>query len=593
MSLQTLVQVLTDAALEREAYGKSYYRGQWYFEHGMVESLSEFGGKLTARVRGSELYQVRLWSEAGLAHECSCPVGADGLFCKHCVAAGLEWLARQADGEPLDEGEVESKPDRVTHNELRAYIEKQDRATLVDVLWRQVEQDPELAERLAMRAAVSRPGGPGKAYLRKVITDATRPHSGLYGRATTAFAEGIRNALEPVRALADSGRGTEALELAEYALGRVMKAMGNADDSNDGCMGDLLAEAQDLHAAACRAARPEPKALARRLFATAMDSDWNVFAHAAEVYADVLGPTGIAEYRRLAEGAWQRLPPLKPGRDKSDNEFVRRFTITAIMESLAKVSGDIEELVRVKARDLSGAFCFLEIAQVYQGAGLADKALEWAEKGLAAFPSETDSRLREFLFDEYLRRGRENEAMNLAWAEFTDDPTAEAYQELKKQAERVKQWPTWREEALEFLRERAAKEKKQKVGKQVREWGWCYSTHTEALVEILLAENAPDAAWDEARGAHLDAEVWLRLADERAKTKPADAVEVYKQQIERLMTGLEGKKYDEAVRHLLKVARLMKGMGKTDQFKAYLAEFRADYKRKRSLMGLLDSARWP
>lgn len=31
-----------------------------------------------------------------LDYSCDCPVGSDGAFCKHCVAAALAWLNRDA-----------------------------------------------------------------------------------------------------------------------------------------------------------------------------------------------------------------------------------------------------------------------------------------------------------------------------------------------------------------------------------------------------------------------------------------------------------------------------------------------------------------
>ena len=35
---------------------------------------------------------MRLWAEDSLVFSCDCPLGLDGEFCKHCVAAGLAWL---------------------------------------------------------------------------------------------------------------------------------------------------------------------------------------------------------------------------------------------------------------------------------------------------------------------------------------------------------------------------------------------------------------------------------------------------------------------------------------------------------------------
>jgi uncharacterized Zn finger protein len=39
-----------------------------------------------AKVQGTRPYRVELWIEEGdLEYSCTCPVGADGEFCKHCV----------------------------------------------------------------------------------------------------------------------------------------------------------------------------------------------------------------------------------------------------------------------------------------------------------------------------------------------------------------------------------------------------------------------------------------------------------------------------------------------------------------------------
>jgi hypothetical protein len=81
------------------------------------------------------------------------------------------------------------------------------------------------------------------------------------------------------------------------------------------------------------------------------------------------------------------------------------------MEALARATGDVDELVAIKSRDLSVAYHFLEIAQVCLDVGRDDEALDWAERGVRAFPIATDARLREFLADLYHRRSRHDDAM--------------------------------------------------------------------------------------------------------------------------------------------------------------------------------------
>jgi superfamily II DNA or RNA helicase len=71
-----------------------FQRGRAYWSSGRVLTISEHAGMVTAGVRGTKSYEVRLWAERGdLGYDCTCPLGEDGTFCKHCVAVGLAWLA--------------------------------------------------------------------------------------------------------------------------------------------------------------------------------------------------------------------------------------------------------------------------------------------------------------------------------------------------------------------------------------------------------------------------------------------------------------------------------------------------------------------
>ena len=76
---------------------------------------------------------------------------------------------------------------------------------------------------------------------------------------------------------------------------------------------------------------------------------------------------GLVAYRRCAEAAWAHVPQTRPG-EKDPEEYGRNFRIKSIMETLARQSGDIEALVAVKARDLSSAYAFLQIMEIYRDA---------------------------------------------------------------------------------------------------------------------------------------------------------------------------------------------------------------------------------
>jgi uncharacterized Zn finger protein len=320
-----------------------------------------------------------------------------------------------------------------------------------------------------------------------------------------------------------------------------------------------------------------------------MNEGLGEFTNAAEKYAEVLGKEGLAEFRRLAEEAWSRIPVLRHRRfDGLD--VANRFNMTLIMESLARQSGKVEEAVRMLERDLSSPARYLRIAQRYLEAGKADRALDWAEQGLKAFPKQSDAQLEDFLVERYIAAGRQSDVMNLAWANFVDRPSVEVYQHLKRRAEQVGQWPVWREEALELLRERAATEaKKARADNRTL----VESRSAATLVDILLAEGDDDAAWREAQGAALYPGRWLRLAEAREAKHPTDAIQIYQRHVNVTFDHPPDPDYEDAVKILRRLARLMVKMGRTDQFHEYYEKLRTEYRRKRNLMRLLDNVAWP
>ena len=92
-----LNELISRANLEEMAGATAFQRGETYFAEGAVGLLRATDDKLTARVEGSEIYQVELWGDDDeLAYDCTCPRAADGYFCKHCVAVGLAWPGWEA-----------------------------------------------------------------------------------------------------------------------------------------------------------------------------------------------------------------------------------------------------------------------------------------------------------------------------------------------------------------------------------------------------------------------------------------------------------------------------------------------------------------
>lgn len=579
------MRVINLLELKRLATARSFARGEAYFNDGRVHSLAAHAGTCTAIVRGQDDYSVTLRStEDEIKYSCDCPIGLEGEFCKHLVAVGLASL----NPAPESKGKPSNRKGTASKDGLRAYLERQDKDTLVAMLAREAMENRNLRDRLLLEAAQSNPAGLDITAYRRSIARATRTDGFVDYHSAYEFTRRILQVTDSIAALLNGGHAPAVIELTEYTLAQLETAIGNMDDS-DGYMSDILPELQNLHHRACLDARPEPCALARRLFEWEMKSDWEIFYGTAETYADVFGAEGLAEYRRLAESEWTKIPQLNPG-EKDDERSTRRFRITSIMEALARQSADPESLVEIKRRDLSHAYSFLKIAEIYREAGRHDKALDWAEQGIKSFPR-ADSRLVEFLAVEYHRRSRHDDAMTLIWNQFVESPYLQNYQDLKAHALKVRpgpDWPAWRDKALTHLGAVIEKEKQQEKTSK-NHWQWAGHADNSRLVEIFLWEKHYDDAWQEACAGGCSSSLWLRVAATREEKHPGDAVPIYQEMIAPTLNQGNNVAYEEAVKLLQKIRELMARLDRVTEFEDYLAALRVEYKRKRNFIKLLDT----
>jgi tetratricopeptide (TPR) repeat protein len=475
-----------------------------------------------------------------------------------------------------------------TMTDVRTWLAGQDTDTLVDLILAQADEDDRLRRRLLRTVARARATGLDLDAYRQTLDAAMDTDGFVDYYHAGEYAAGIEEAIDEIEELLGAGHAAEVVELSEYALEAVEAALGHADDS-DGNLGMILERLQDLHLAACRKARPDAEELAKRLFLWELQTEWDTFCGAAETYRSVLGKKGLAAYKKCAEEQWADVRPLGPG----DDDRVRyggRFRITRIMETLARLSGDVEALVEVKKRSLSTAYDFYRIAETYQKAGMHEQALEWAEKGIAAFPERTDSRLRELLADEYHRRKRHTEAMEVVWQDFVDRPGLERYRGLKRHADKAGCWDEWRTRALDLLRPSPVGTVRGSPGRERTE---SRRRDGSRLVEVLLWDGDVEAAWQAAREWGCFDGLWMELADRRAREHPDEAVPIYQRHIPQILNQKNNAAYREAVAILKKIQESMTRLDQQAEFERYLESVRAEHRRKRNFMKMLDREDWP
>jgi len=577
-----LAVAITDAVIRRLADEQTYNRGLDYFTHGHVESLKELSDGAAAVVRDEQDFPVMLTADEGvLDFSCGCPEGADGTFCKHCVAAALAWLDR---GDKPKKSSRGGKAKQVTLAEAAKLLRAEEKEELVRLLLGWAKDNARLRETLIIYAA--RRSGPdvGAAAVGRAFEKAARVRGYKSYHEARGWARDVGKAIDAIEHLLQDGQAGAVIELCESALDTLVGAIESVDDS-DGHFGVLRDRLQDIHLQACQEARPDPVVLAERLFYAEMRTGFDVFYRAVRDYAEILGTKGLQAYRKLAEAEWSKVP-ARAASDKN-SRWGEHFRITSIMESLAETSGDVEQIVAVLSKDLSNGYNYLQIAEEYREAGLHDKALLWAENGSRAFPENTDRRLRDFLAAEYHRRNRHADAVQLVWEAFCERPFLETYQTLQRHAQMAGAWPEWRERALAELRQRIAKSKEHARGPSWQRAGVDHSV----LVEIFIYEENPDQAWREAREGGCSDGLWLRLAATREETHPADAAPIYLKYGEAGVHSIRDGRYEDSVSLLVRAAALMQRLGQGAEFVRRLEALRTTYKAKRNFIKLVEQNR--
>ncbi|MBV9881379.1 MAG: SWIM zinc finger family protein [Sphingomonadaceae bacterium] len=545
-------------ALRKRVGEKTFARGEAYHKGGQVLILSAEPGRVLAQVAGSDDYRTELIGVgAAIGGACSCPAFGDSGFCKHMVAVAL---AANAAGK--NAGGTGTIP------RIRKHLQERGIEALVDMIVGFAERDPALFRRLDL-ASMNESGDTKavEAGLRKAIDSATRTRDYVEYREAPAWAAGVNEALDALAELLPAGRATLGLQLSERALDRIEEALGSIDDS-DGYCGGLLERARDIHLEASSATRPEPVAFARALFRREMESGHDAFDGASGLYADVLGESGLAEYRRLASEAWEKLPAYQAGRGSYDEFSHERYRLEDILDSFAERDGDLEARIALRARDLSSPAAYLKLAAFCLEQGRGEEALRRAEEGLWIFEDgRPDERLLLFTADLLAKAGRAGDAETHVWRGFEKAPSPAFYARLCSLGGEAA-----RERAIAFLEFRL-------VGVQASR----HHFPADLLVDILIGERRADAAWTVVKRYGASARVKEELARMSEAAFPREAREVFAERVEQLILFGGNAGYAEAVALIGRMGRLT---GAAEQA-AYVDGIRTRHGRKRNLMKLL------
>ncbi len=587
-------------ALLRQLAGEHLFAsGEQCFALGRVRQVRAVGERVSAKVTGDLTYQVKLWRRRGkLCFRCDCETGRTEIFCKHCVAVGLAWLAHAgpsaaapAANQKAEAARLARQTERQREQErarLATHLATLDPRRLAGLLLEATDYDEILRRRLLLETigvvserprrgrTVAPPSPPDFPVYRRMLQEAVCPTGHVDYHAMPDYAQGIEEAIAPLRTLLRAGWSAEVIDLTELVLVE-LDAASDRVDTGDGLLNKVYDELQRLHLDACRAGSPDPAALAARLLHYELEGGLGIFNNAARTYAGILGRSGLAAWRGLLVREWQGTVQ-STGADPAAIDH-RRFQLQALIERVARDTGDSGALLVVKRADLRGVYDYASLAEALLDAGQIDEAIRTLERAAGKFTAPEETRVwQDFLVAAYERAGRIDHALELAWERYQTSGELADWWELKSLVQRLRPDDSarWRDRAREHLRG------------GIR--GNSTAASGNAEVELLLEEGLPDLAWQAALRAGCRDDLWGRLAAWREAGHPQDAIVVHQRRIVRLLAAPFADARREIPPLLAKVRALFGRLGQPEAFEGYRSSLRSTHGRKRGFLRLLNAA---
>lgn len=569
---------LTASEVQRLASPMAFARGLLYHRDDRVQSVEVEQSSMQATVRGTIPYRVELAVVDGeLEWSCTCPAAEDGSFCKHCVALACvdTDVAERAFSPPA------AGTDETDDAEVAAWLDELPRDQLVGLVRQAADRDWRLREQLVAQARADRGHDVDVASWRRRVEAAFAPDGDLVAYDEAAdWAAGIDDVVDAMETLSVSGHPATVIDLAEHAHRCADAAMQYVDDS-DGSLETISQRLADVHLDACRRASPDPVALAARLVDLELTSELDGFHRAGAYWSDVLGPAGLAEYRRLVEPRWQVV-------DRDTHGWsAGRYRTDQAMTGVALGMADPDLLIEVQAATPAPARDHLDLVALLVRADRHEEAIEWAYTGLDAMSQQPwqGTRLREVLAELLRGQGRTQDALQLYRDAFARSPSLSGYRELLAaagpDADEVRVWAI---SSLHAALDDAATDADVVPGTS--------RGPSAALVEVLAHEGRIDEAWEVAVVHGCDDRMWLVLARAREDTHPLEAVDVYERQALARINLPSNHDYRDAVDLLARIRRLADQAGRPDRFTALLDRIRAEHSRKTNLRRLLEDQGW-
>lgn len=560
---------VSDSLLQRLAGDAAFARGSAYHADGRVGELRQAGRRIFAEVTGNEIYTVSLvHTERVFEGSCTCPASDNIDFCKHCVAVALQYRSQRSRREQQLEG---SGADR-----LQAYLESLDKKELIEHLQEYIHADKVSFEAWSIRADQALDVVDFKA-IRKRITTAIPYNRQIYRYAQVrAYFARVAAVFELLTDVSKSLSAEQVLQLCDYALQRISRALETVDDSG-GYRFDSLELLANLHKNAFLAIDWSANAAADYLLEFFLSDHNQLLPDLFPIYLGAVPATAEEKFEASVVARWQDLPPMDAGVNDDTRHLYHRLQ-TYLLQA-AELRGDIDDAIEIKTKTAVETYDFLALFDYCLKSQRLQQAEHWlmrAEQGEINRQYNTDI-LRRHRIDLHQARGEFEAAADLQWQRFKQQPRIESYSKLLNLTTNEQQREHWRQTMQHALL--------QQLGKPVRHG---HNPVASLLIRIYLLEEDIDAALQVAEQHNADDEALLGVA-RQVSNQAERALKLYMRVADQRVSQGNNDSYQRAVDIILQSRRVL-GASVDSQWHDQLTVVREKHKAKRNFQKFLSKA---
>jgi hypothetical protein len=407
--------------------------------------------------------------------------------------------------------------------------------------------------------------------LERSIERAMLPDQYINYQYGSEFVSGLERVKSQIDALVASGEPERAANLYESMIAGCYEKAEEIDDS-DGYLGDFAESVFCAWIKARQTAKAKPEETAQRIWEWMKKDDYG-FCYKLEVAASqVFDRKGMKAFERVVRAEHDIEIAARMGKADPDRTPYYPPYTSAILKTIYQAQRNLKAYMELCSdANLNPADC-LSIAEIHKKGRRLTEALEWVERGIDLESREPWSRMPSFGFAILRRRllqklGRENEALESAWADFAAAPSIFAYDELFKYV-RKSERKKWREKALDAAI-KARPSDFMAICTKTKEW--------DRLASFTLISSDIELE-------NISHYVSGPAANSLAKSHPAAAAKLFRALGMRTLKAGKSKYYTEAIESLRKAKASYQETGLTAQWDALVAEIRRDHRRKHGFL---------